>query len=378
MQGFDGTSRRSAAVIGFAAGIGFALKPYFLIIPVMLAIELAMRRRSLRALFAAESLSAACAVLLCAALVLILAPDYLERAVPIFRSIYWGFETGNPVVLYRMAAPGIWLTLLALAVALLTRSFNRIHLALVTVSIGFLVAYWLQRKGYEYHAYPVLAVSVVQLAVASAAANDAMKTRLKGRPLPIRLLAPAAIVALLMLSLIPRAQQVAYWYARWNVNDGPIGIARVNVINAVRALVRGPDDCVFAFSTHPYPGFPTMNYVHARWGARSNSQFAIPAIIRRRLDPAAGQPHDLAAAEKYTRETVLDDFRRCPPGVVMVITAARQHGLGLLPYDAIAFFSEDPRFQALWSNYREIGTVGGVRFFVPGSASRPGGQSAPQ
>src|SRR5262249_23299061 len=73
----DGTCRAGLAVlIGILAAAGFGLKPYFLIVPVLLEIYAVVVRLSPRVLFRAETWTLGAGIALYAASIFLLTPDY--------------------------------------------------------------------------------------------------------------------------------------------------------------------------------------------------------------------------------------------------------------------------------------------------------------
>jgi hypothetical protein len=152
-----------------------------------------------------------------------------------------------------------------------------------------------------------------------------------------------------------------HWLAAYDTVNGEIGQTRRMLVAAVNQYApRG--SYVYAFSSHPYPAFPTMSYTQAEWGSAFPAQFAIPAYVRRRR-PATVDPAAVERAMTLQRQYVLDEFQRYQPRVVLVET--RQFRLGMRgPFDDIAFYSQEPAFARIWRGYREAGMVGSVRIYV--------------
>ena len=102
LQGGQIHGKSIAICIGLLAGIGFALKPYFLAIPALVELLLLVRL-GWRSLFVrVESLVLGLTVLVYIVAVALIIPDYLKFTLGLTRYSYWAYDTGNfPVLLER-------------------------------------------------------------------------------------------------------------------------------------------------------------------------------------------------------------------------------------------------------------------------------------
>jgi hypothetical protein len=181
-------------------------------------------------------------------------------------------------------------------------------------------------------------------------------------------------VVLLALPTIKRIHDdVVRWYFTYNIAHGPAGQFRQAVIETVNFFAPSPDSYFFAFSTHPFPGFPTASYTAADYAGRTIVQSFIPAYAR--LDevrePLARQK--IVQAAEYQRRTVIEDFERRPPTVVFVEGGGARLGMNGRQFDDLTFYLQDERFRRIWSNYDERPPLGPLRVFVlrPAEARLP-------
>jgi hypothetical protein len=114
------------------------------------------------------------------------------------------------------------------------------------------------------------------------------------------------------------------------------------------------------FSSYVWVGFPLATLADARWPSRFPSLWLLPGAERRlRMLPPHADPalaRDLNEIENYTTDAVVYDMSRDPPGLV-VVDERPDPRFGGLPFDYLSYFARDARFRALWSNYRNLGTV---------------------
>jgi hypothetical protein len=363
--GFSESVPRSIAIsAGVLAGIAFGFKPWLLAVPFALEILYVIERRSLRELFRAETVALTASLIAYGFLILAITPDYLSAAIPFARAVYWAYDQQDALKLWPSlsdALQPLWIVALMFALA---RSFPVHARALIAVLAGFALNYWLQRKGFVYHLYPVVATVIVLLVYGCACVCRTLLTGGYTARVWMSALATCVLVLLTWNQLSDRYWQTRIWLKQYNVETGEVGRIRQALIDRVNGLAPAQGGHVYAFSTHPFPAFPTLNYVHAEWSSALPCQFAIPAIVRRKEVSDERLQSELTRAESYQRETVLKDFMTHRPDVVLIAPAVPRLGLGFRRFDDIAFYTSDPRFAAIWRVYREVEGINGVRIFV--------------
>jgi len=364
LQGTPVPGRLVLAFIGVLAGIGFALKPYFLAVPALVELLL-LARLGWRSLFTrVESVALGLTVALYVLLAGLLLKDYLEFTIGLTLSTYWAYDTGDFSVILkryvRVAQPAIY----GLVIALVTRTWTAQHTVVLLAGLGFTASYFVQSKGFVYHAYPVLVSSVTFLGICLGHgwARTWTGWRESGRR---RRLALVPLVALLALPPMKQVHDdVVRWYFRYNIAWGSTGQFRQAVIDLVDHLASGHDSYFYAFSTHPFPGFPTASYTEAEWSGRSIVQPFIPAYARldEVTDPAIR--NNILRTAQYQRQMIREDFERRPPSVVFVERNRFRLGMNGRQFDDVAFYLEDPGFRQIWQDYEEYPPIGPLRVFV--------------
>ena len=185
-----------------------------------------------------------------------------------------------------------------------------------------------------------------------------------GVRLVVRQAAVATLLAIVVLQIKVPAGEIRLWLARDGIENGVIGPFREALITRVRELTQGQRKRVFAFSTQPYPGFPTVNYVNAEWAAGQLALFALPAYVKREtiLDPEARVRADWGIARQ--RDMVVDQFITKMPDIVLVNTLKPVGPPGTPEFDFIDYYRGDPRFAAQWRGYAEVKGSSEIRIFV--------------
>ena len=222
----------------------------------------------------------------------------------------------------------------------------------------------MQWKGFVYHAYPVLVCSVTFLGICL---GQGLTRAWTGWRETRNLLRFALVPVVVLLALPPIKQvhdDVVRWYFTYNIAWGPTGQFRQAVIDTVNHFAPTRQSYFFAFTTHPFPGFPTASYTIADWSGRTMVQSFIPAYARldEVTDPAVRER--VVRAAEYQRRMVVEDFERRPPSIVFAERNRARLGMNGRQFDDIAFYLTDPRFQRIWENYEEYPPMGPLRVFV--------------
>lgn len=151
-------------VAGLGAGLALCFKPFFALALALPALSLATRERSPRLLFTAEMAATAFVCITYAIVTLIGFPAYREYALPVIVDVYQPARDSWSNLLFGTLAP-FNLALLAAFIAASARGFMTPPVASGFVasasarvcawaSVGFLVSFLAQGKGWSNHAYP--------------------------------------------------------------------------------------------------------------------------------------------------------------------------------------------------------------------------------
>ena len=312
-----------AALVGVGAGLGFALKHYFLIVPALLELwvlaGLAKRWRPLRP----ETIAIAGVGAVYAVALALLEPDFLTNIVPLVRLAYGSF--GAPSLKYLFGPFAITgLLLLAFAVAharLLAGRKAPLASTLLVTAVGFALVYFVQFKGWSYHAIPLIGCASLSIA--------GLLAELAEWPPSLRIFAPA----LLTLPLAVAANEQMH-----------PALPRPDVLNAVAGLEPG-DPVGFITTETAIPWSVTLQGQY-RYASRYNGFWMMQAIVsnERRGNP---DPRLAELGRQIVRETS-QDFLCTPPQRIIVFRPRP----GEASFDILPFFLRDPSFAELLSHYR--------------------------
>lgn len=362
LQGNSSVTIATRIAAGILAGLGFSIKPFFLAVPFLVEV-LIVSRFGWRSILRPDAVAIGITVLAYGLGVLLLMPDYVLSIMPMIVSTYWAYETHSIAPLLERYLSAIEPALFGVSIAAVSRSWTHQHSVILLATAGYSISYFAQSKGFVYHAYPVLLCSLVFLGIALGSGLHRLLIVQSSVHRLLRILSATILSFLALLPVKHVHDDVVRWYLTHNVTSGNFGRLRVAAVDLVNRLAPDRGSHFFAFSTHPFPGFPTASYTKAEWTGRAASQFLVPAYAR--LDEVADNAlrQRIISAANSQRRMVIEDFERHPPKVVFVERTQIRLGLGGRRFDDLAFYLADPAFDRIWSQYEELAPLGPLRVF---------------
>jgi len=295
------SERDTAATWAIAAGLlgalGFALKHYFLIVPVVLELWLALDARRRWKPFRSETGILALGAIAYGAAVLVSAPEYMTKILPMVNFAYDDFDSSARFVLVS-ASTLCWTAMLGYlfvfraerqepSFATLRECFQ----ALVLVAAGFAVAYLIQWKGWYYQTIGVTGALSAAMMIHLIAAEKR---------------SPVSPIMGVTILLLPFATLIT-------PRPGTLSVAKESA-----GLLDNfePGQTVFAASTYPRLVWPEIETRGLRWPWRGYFLWMVPAIMRHE---ASGDAADEAGklASEILRSLVEDLECNPPDGIIL-------------------------------------------------------------
>lgn len=340
----------SALSIGLFSAIGFALKHYFAVVPMLLEIvfifTLRRRYRALRP----ETLSLAFCAALYAAAIMVFTPEFLTHIVPMVTLAYGGYENSLLFQLLGRHQIVIYAIIVAVVFHRDILNFRTPNvMCYLVASLGFGIAYFAQQKGWQYHALPVGGLLLIALIT--------LMLEAKAR------LVPARAMLLGVVALIAAVWTSAIWI-------GPYRSGGEEAFDfATQDLM--PGDTVFVASTGPRFAWPMIEERKFRWPSR---YFALWTTAATEL-PGKSKARDaeLDDLARDIRANTFHDLSCNPPKVIMVESPLRNGGLEAAKFSYMGYLRENSALSRFLDGYRYIDSRGGadVYLLMPGADLPP-------
>lgn len=320
----------SILIAGLSAAVTMSFKPYFALGVGAAILAASAYARQWRILFAPENWIAGGLVVAYALWVYISFPAYFTLIYPVVRDVYL-LLTASWLALMLTGATMLWLA--AVFVALMLQRQRKPDAAVVVLlgaSLGFAVAFFMQRKGWGYHAYPMVALSLMALGYA-VATMDATYPRVR------RLRIAASVVAVAIL-----ANACVWFNASVDVRKLEAAVARL-----------GPHPKIMMLGGAATIAHPLVRDVGGTWVSRQEA-FLIREIVRRARQEQTFDTASSARLDRYVateRDGLVEDFRMSSPDVVLVDNRDSDWG---------AWAQADPELAELLKSYAWVQRVDGI------------------
>jgi len=318
------TSTPLAVAVVLVAAPAFALKHYFVLAPLFIEFWLAWKLRREWKPLRPETVGLVLGAVAYGAAVLAFAPDFLTSIVPLVMTAYDGFA--YPWYLFPA---GYWVFIWALSaiiIAIRRDTLPSVCAAAAAAACAFVISYFVQKKGWHYHALP--ATGVLFFAMANLLPDQKWI-----RSEDIR------ITGLLAALLIP---------VGFSLHSGPYLNERNRTVEALIPDL-GPGKAVAALTAHPSNMWPLVEERRLLWPSRHFAFWMIYTIVDDENAAGARGAAVAELADRLRRETV-QDFLCHPPEIIIVDDFRSSLRPGL---DILRVFSESADFSEIFSHYRK-------------------------
>lgn len=311
-------ARAPAILVGVMAGIGFAIKPHFLI--ALAVVEIGRKP------FRIEQLSLIAAGALYAAVILLFFRPFVFEMLPVTHAVYWAFDRSGQLGEIAVAASMAAITLMASQTAR-----SRTAKTLAIAAAGFLLAAIAQQRLYSYQLLPMWGFISVSSAVLLA------NRRKLYRMIGFSLIGGVAVAT--------GPASVKWWH---DSEDRQSTIPQLIALLDQRASFT-------VFSVHPYPAFPTALHTWATYTGLSNSHWFLPAVAQ-----SGGFNKDAVKQAIRLARADLASF----PAIVVVDTNWRRHTESDPHWNGLDFLLRDTAIRKMWKKYQFVKSVGPYDFYV--------------
>jgi len=315
-------------IAGVGAGITLAFKPFFTVPAALCILFAAIRARSWLTLFAPENIIAAVLVITVSTSTYIFYPEYFTVTYPLVRDTYLSWSMPASVIFLNDATLVFAIAMVSVLLARQKHPSDSLLLVAALASIGFAVSFFLQRRGWAYHSYPMVAVALLAMGYALTGAAGSRSRR--GEAVSALVLAVTFVVGM------------QWFYA--GVYVGPVRQAVEGLMPHPRILVLSGEAAI---------GHPLVRDINGVWVSRQENlwirEFVRLTRERTVVDAATdAKLNDYLALE---RKWLIEDFKKLPPDLVLVDNLRNDWG---------AWARADAEVSQLLESYTRVRSVEGI------------------
>lgn len=349
-----------AIPIGVLAGIGFNIKPYFLLPFFLLECYRIFSQKKLFAWVRLETVLVISIALIYGLSIFLFSQDYLTKVLPIIWNFYYLVFTDPdggiffPLFFYVL---GIYL------IYGMTRSVipnKLIADSLCITSFGFVVLYLVQKTGWYYHLFPALILALVLLALISFEFLKFDKLRLIhkidfstfARVLFIFCLAIFWIVPVSLANIV-----ISSAYAAKNSLMSRVWIQTVKNL--------AHDSPIYTISDLMTPTYPLVDYAQVTSASRFPCLWMPLAmeLAQKKFPQQIEKIQYIQNVQQIVRTAVCEDLTKYQPNLILLQIKSPNWKYFKVKIDYLKFLSVDSRFQKIWSHYSYFGTIGNYAFY---------------
>jgi hypothetical protein len=349
------TPRGRLLTIAVIAGVGFALKPHFLAIPLLVEVYLLTARGWRKTLLDAVPWIMLAVMVAYVAAAWLVTPDYFTSVLPLILDSYEEVGGADPLqVLYsRLLAP-FMLMMVPLTVAAFLLRLSPLTRMAGLAALGGVMSGIAQAKGWPYHLLPaqvmtllltvlVICQGIDKLIGERAAADRAISPSAALSLAPLRLTVGALMLMLFCLAGATRTT----FYDQMNFDNSQAG----KLLKLVKKYAQGQP--VLIISPGIYPHFPVLNYANARLAMRFQTIWPLQGAYES-CRPEEARYHDpdkMPTMERLLRRAVSEDFVKYHPALVIMDKNPGIRLCGGREFDLTEYFLSIPAFAEEWKNY---------------------------
>jgi hypothetical protein len=337
-----------AMLIGVLAGIGLSIKPYYLIVWIVIEGYLIFGCKRPASWKRPENLAILSILIIFGLDILIWKPGFFKM-VALARTAYGAYDISLIGFLGRSQII-IWM-LAGFTLAFFKRAPQEkrpLHL-LFLASTAFLLTAFIQRKGWANHMYPCLATAFLVICTAVFLWLEQLPYLKKHVWQGLSGCSLAFIFVLLALG--GRHGISSHHLAQ----EDPV----VELIPFVKDHAYGKP--IYVMTTDVNPTFPLVNYSGTLFPYRFAQLWTLPGFYRGSPHSSGNityhSPAEMEEFERLTFDTVIDDLLANPPALLIIDQRKKRIGFGKREFDFIAYFSQDSRFKRFLSQYKVIAQI---------------------
>lgn len=332
--------------IGILAGIGFGIKPYFLIPLVLVELTAMIKSKKFFFFFRLETCVILNVLILYLVAVKVFTPTYFSVILPYAFQFYWHYaQQTMDTLLFNTFGLILFAALLVGNINYLLDFQKNLFLILIIATLGCTLTYLLAGQAWFYHVIPLYSYSIMILAL-SFVISFQMLTKVNNKKLIGSICLISTIAGLAAGIDILIIDTVARIYAEADLNL-PIN----KMIVYVKANT--PNKKLYAFTMHPAQNATVPYYAGVKSVSRFGNFWMLPTIFIKSNTMAAN----------LIRKDVIEDFNRYHPDLVIVGIAPHKAYFGINSFNYLDFFNKDANFRSIWKQYRYTTTIGKYAFY---------------
>ncbi len=343
-----------AIFIGTMAGLGFALKPFFLVTPCLVELYFIVKGRRLFAWVRIETMVILSILILYLGSIFLFQPGYIHTVLPLVLRYYFSeiALTWNDIILFTDVLFGAAMVLGYLFYCKYDH-YCSLGWVLALALLGMIIAYLVPQTPWYYHVMPSFALALLLVAhLAGQAITTTKQSYFIDKSFIICLLGIVFVLTLPAVRYVKVLKLYSKSQSQWpasaiaaylNTQSGPRSIACFGL---------GTTDC-----------FPLVYYAQSSYAERFPSFWWYQRL---RFLETSKQPKEVMVQvekdKKYFIDSFAEDLNRYKTRWV-VIDLHHFQQLENAQFNVIQYFSANEKFRDVWRHYRYLTTIKSITIY---------------
>lgn len=347
-----------AVLIGVMAGLGFALKPFFLVTPCLVELYFIIKQRRLFAWIRIESVVIMGVLVVYFVFISLSQPDYINVVLPLVLRYYF---PGMVLPWYQIILFPNVLFCAAVMLGYLGYykhdHYSSLGWVLELALLGMVIAFLVPQAPWYYHVMPALVLALLLVAHFFGQTVSFITQKPSGRRWlswdSAVLIMGAVIILMLPASHCYRTMRYIYQFQnKQPANSIADYINKQSGQHSLACFGLGTPDC-----------FPLVYYTHSLYAERFPSFWWYLGLRQlEKSDQSTAVLMQVAKDKKYLISSFADDLNRYKARWVIIDTQHFQQ-VENNQFEIISYFSENEKFRAAWQHYRYLKTIKSIKLY---------------
>ncbi len=342
-------SRKMRFVIGLFGGLGFALKPFFIIPFIFLELYAIFIKRSIFAVFRIESLTIVGVILSYLISIYIWQPEYIDIILPyVFKYYFPFFIESISVLLLRPEVLFCFGVMIGYLVFYSSDRYKAFGATLWLTSVGMTLAYLIPRQTWYYHFYPAMCLAYLL-------SMHCLTQLCSGKNIK------SNIFYLCLLSALFYSVPLYNYYALLTAVSAFKKTYPILPIEKYINTQKG-ERSIYCFSLFTSDCFPLVYSAKMRYAERFSSFWWYKGISAMEKINHPSKASDVLQDKKFLIDSVSEDLNQLKARWV-IVNEGNFHVLEYPAFDLIDYFSQNDKFREAWKNYHYLQKMNGYRIY---------------
>jgi hypothetical protein len=344
-----------ASFIGVMAGLGFGLKPYFLIPLILIESYLIYRKCRLFGWIRVETIVCLSILIVYLSSVFIFQPNYIYIMLPLIAHLYFVSTQESWIQIFsRLSVIFCCISLGYYFLFYNKKQHTDFSIILILALIGMMLAFIIPRAAWYYHVIPAFGLACLLM---SLYLSQWMLSSIKHDQCSKK-----DNFFLVMVILILFFPAIFYSYVNTKkvivIKNDRDSISLVSYINGLQS-----PHSVYCFSANTTADcFPLVYVSHRQFAGRFPLFWWLRGLLK--LENSAGHPlsSTIVKDKKYLIESIADDLNNYQADIIIINTWDQKLDLGQ-QVKLIAYFSKNRKFYQTWQHYHYLTMIGTYQLY---------------